>query len=397
MDLPPRLDPSALKSSLFASPDARRARAERTRLPKGHLSPETGRDQDVYVANQGSSPMDGSTLQAVDLQSGRQRWEAHLVCDLIVSPVPSADKSTVWASGEAVIGAFSADSGEPRGTWGTGTRKCLNPVPLEEDRVVLSDWKDGFLAVLEPGRTQPVWETRVGPVYGDPVAAPGRVLASVYNGWQADAGGVVVALDARTGEPVWRHESSSPVHTSPAVADDGTVVVAGDHGQMTALDPDSGRTLWQVQLGGRPAAPPTFSPDGERLYLADRSGSLVALDADTGNLEWKMQAPSGLTQAPAVAADGTLCQLAEGPQALLVDPEKGTLTAQVDLEGVLVTRPIPLPDGSFLVRSAAGESWRVSAPPDLKPGSEPPALQPSPEIRVGEAEVSIGGVTLPRR
>ncbi len=107
MDFPPTSDPSALRASLFASPEARRARAERTRLPIGHLSPDTGLDQDVYVATQGSSPMGGSTIREVNLQTGRERWDAHLASDLVVSPVPSADRSTGWASGEVVIGGVT--------------------------------------------------------------------------------------------------------------------------------------------------------------------------------------------------------------------------------------------------------------------------------------------------
>lgn len=51
--------------------------------------------------------MDGSTIREVNLQTGRERWDAHLAGNLVISPVPSADRSTGWASGEAVIGGVT--------------------------------------------------------------------------------------------------------------------------------------------------------------------------------------------------------------------------------------------------------------------------------------------------
>ncbi len=391
-------DTARLRGSLFTSPETRRARPEPTPVPKGSLAPALGPEGDVYIATQGQySPPVDSMVHRIDPRTGQERWKSVLKADVVVAPVPSADGQTVWASGEAVIGAFSATTGESQGTWGPGTRECLRPVPLEGSRVVLGNWKGTRLAALEPGSPKPLWEAEVGPTYGVPAAGPGRVYASVYNGWQADAGGVIQALDAQNGQPLWRYESESSIHVSPTVGPDGSVYVSPEKGGLVALDPQTGQERWKAPTTGRPAAPPAFSPDGEQVYVADVSGSVQALDADTGAPVWKARTSGAISQTPGVGPNGTLCVLSEDRHATVLDAEHGTIAAEVEMDGLPGATPIPLEDGSFLVWSLAGQTQRVLVPqeePAPAPGAE---VQESPQIQISENQVSIGGVTIPRR
>jgi len=395
---PAASDTARLRGSLFTSPEDRRVRPLPSPLPQGSISPALGPEGDVFIATQGqySPPMD-STVRAVDPLTGQERWKSVLKADVVVAPVPSADGQTVWASGEAVIGAFSAATGEPQGTWGPGTRDCLRPVPLEGNRVVLANWRGNRLAALEPGQTRPVWESEVGPTYGTPAAGAGRVYASVYNGWQADAGGVIQALDARTGEPLWRYESQSPIHTSPAVGPDGAVYVTRDQGGLVVLDPHTGEERWQAPTHGRPAAPPAFSRTGAEVYLADTSGNVQALDTDTGAPIWKAQASGSIDHSPGVGPQGTLCILSQDGRATVLEAERGRVAAEVDLEGLPGAAPIPLDDGSFLVWNLAGRTQRVVLPQEEKSGGSEAKAGETHPIQVHDDRVSIGGVTLPRR
>ncbi len=389
---------SRLRGSLFTSPEDRRARPVPSPLPQGSISPALSPDGDVFIATQGQySPPVDSTVCAVDPLTGQERWKSVLKADMVVAPVPSADGQTVWASGEAVVGAFSATTGESQGTWGPGTRDCLRPVPLEGNRVVLANWRGNRLAALEPGQSGPVWEAEVGPTYGTPAAGAGRVYASVYNGWQADAGGVIQALDARTGQPLWRYESESPIHTSPAVGPDGSVYVARDQGGLVALDPRTGEERWQAPTPGRPAAPPAFSTSGEQVYLADTSGAIQALDTDTGVPIWRTQTSGSVNLSPGVGARGTLCILSQDGRATVLEAERGRVAAEVDLEGLPGAAPVPLEDGSFLVWNLAGQTQRVVLPKEETPEESGVLNREAAGIQVGEDQVSIGGVTLPRR
>ncbi len=227
--VPQSQDLTRLRSSLFASRQPRQVRLVPTPVPAGLPAPVPGRQGDIYIANPGESdPQVDSTVRAVDLKTGQKRWTAALKDGLVVAPVPSKDGQTVWASGEAVVSAFSASTGDCQGTWAPGTGDCLRPVPLEGNRAVLGNWNGNRLVALGPGCPQPLWEAEVGPTYGVPAVGAGQVFASVYNGGQIDAGGVIQALNAHTGQSIWRYESKYPIRESPAVGPDGAVYVPPD-------------------------------------------------------------------------------------------------------------------------------------------------------------------------
>ena len=130
-----------------------------------------------------------------------------------------------------------------------------------------------------------------------PVAAGGLV----YFGSSADD--TVRALDAKTGEPVWRFITGGPVRFAPAVAR-GKLYVASDDGILYCLDAATGKPIWRF-----PAVPDRDYVIGNGRLIARhpcRSGALAvddvvyvtagmwptegvsvyALDADTGRELW---------------------------------------------------------------------------------------------------------------
>lgn len=356
---------------------------EPSRLPKGHVSPSAGAEGDVYVSTQGQySPPVDTVVRAVDPDTGSERWRARLPVEVVTTPVVSG--GTVWASGEASVAAFDAATGEPRGSWGPGTRECLDPVPVGQEGVALANWGGRFVARLEPGRKDPVWRTEVGHAYGPAAVGPERVYASVYVDGNS---GALQALDAATGEPVWRYECATPLYTAPAAGPDG-VVYLPEGEALVALDA-SGEELWKAPLSARPGEP-AVSPDGETVFVGDASGTVLALDADTGALTWRVSAGGPVRHAPALA-DGVLAVTSGDHTVALVDADRGLLQGQVEVDGYASGSPVPLPDGSFLVRNAAGHTVRLSRPPASASEEVEPGV-----IAVEAREIVIGDVRLPR-
>ncbi len=100
----------------------------------------------------------------------------------------------------------------------------------------------------------------------------------------------------------WKHVETKFVHS--VLVADGRVFVFGGQGTLTALDTQSGGTLW---------GPTPFSDmqacayDGGVLYVLGHSGSLTAADAATGTTKWTIELGSATTiffDAPPLAADG---------------------------------------------------------------------------------------------
>jgi acido-empty-quinoprotein group A len=76
------------------------------------------------------------------------------------------------------------------------------------------------------------------------------------------------ALDYRTGKVVWNHELGDGESLAGILTTAGHLLLSADNsGNLLALDPTTGKTLWHLNAGGRmQASPMTYELDG-RQYL----------------------------------------------------------------------------------------------------------------------------------
>ncbi len=144
------------------------------------------------------------------------------------------------------------------------------------------------------------WKVEVGPGYATPLLVAGRMY--VYTRQGGDE--VMTALDADSGESVWRTAYPAPFDMNPATSRHGpgpksTPAFAGGRlfalgmsGIVTAFDAASGRQLWQ-----RPAPPaqPLYHTATSPLVASDLvivhvgghdEGALTAFDVATGEMRW---------------------------------------------------------------------------------------------------------------
>ena len=150
----------------------------------------------------------------------------------------------------------------------------------------------------EPGLT--VWSSPALAVVGDrPVVVAGNYDHTLY------------ALDAATGEELWKLTTGDAIYAAPVFFQDGDrqILVAASNDRIVyAIDPASGRQLWvhavedfRPTLGGARLAAPCVGGLGERddavfvpYWIWDRSlansmqrSGVVALSVDDGRLLWR--------------------------------------------------------------------------------------------------------------
>ena len=96
------------------------------------------------------------------------------------------------------------------------------------------------------------------------------------------------ALDASTGDLLWRYETGGNVYleSSPAVSG-GVVYVGSRDNRLYALDASTGDLLWRYETGGSVVSSPAVS--GGVVYVGSREAYLYALDASTGDLLWRYE------------------------------------------------------------------------------------------------------------
>jgi outer membrane protein assembly factor BamB/3',5'-cyclic AMP phosphodiesterase CpdA len=138
------------------------------------------------------------------------------------------------------------------------------------------------------GRTPWLWRVRLGSVYRRPgVDAAGRTL------FVPSADRHLYALEASTGQAVWRFDAGAPVLSAPAVArvDGDEYVIFSAGRQLLAVHASTGQLAWSVT--GRGFSAGQAASDGRRVYTSAADGYARAHDARTGRQEWSCPMVSG--------------------------------------------------------------------------------------------------------
>jgi outer membrane protein assembly factor BamB len=121
--------------------------------------------------------------------------------------------------------------------------------------------------------------------------------------------GAVYAADASTGAQLWKVNTPPQSQSSPAIADDGAVIVGSASGDVYNIRSD-GSIAWTFKTGdaiiSSPAIGDTNPVTGDyTVYVTSMDGKLYALDKN-GNMKWSYATMGGLASSPAIGYDGTL-------------------------------------------------------------------------------------------
>jgi outer membrane protein assembly factor BamB len=163
-----------------------------------------------------------------------------------------------------------------------------------------------------------VWSVGMGG--GDEVMrlalAPAREGSTVY---LAGHDGDVAAVDAETGRSRWRVDVDIALSAGPGVGE-GLVVVGSSDGDVVALDAGDGTERWRIRLLGEILARPAIGRDTVVIHTVD--GRVHALRAADGTATWtyEQQVPRLSLRGsapPVLDGDTVLCAFDNGKVAAL--------------------------------------------------------------------------------
>lgn len=259
-----------------------------------------------------------------------------------------------------VIGLVLASAPLAAGEWRTfrgprGTGEALDPLPPG----------DGALGL------ELVWKRPLGTGYSG-ISVSGDLLVTAFADTEAD---FVIALEAETGEELWRYELGAaypgrdgsydgPIATLPIAA--GRVFSVDPAGTVVGLELASGEELWTVDLVDdlgieRPyygfAGSPLVVGETLVLQVGGEEGSVVGLDVASGELRWRALEDEVGAQSPILAEIGGRRQvLVLGSEKLAgIDPVDGVLLWELAHEGgggmgAATQSPVPLDGSRFFVK-----------------------------------------------
>ena len=201
-------------------------------------------------------------------------------------------------------------------------------------------------------------------------SAQGNIIATA--GTNGDTvGGLVYAVDGRTGAVQWSSQRATSVLNLPVCGPSGDVYIAVLNGvefSVGAYSGDNGTQLWLNQ------------GDGGLFYALSETGMLVtngggdyvmgfpylsAFFAGTGTTLWNITIGEGgtcsdaddgsaeLTSPIAIGGDGTI-YAGNKDTVVAVDPTHGSLLWSASVTGCLATRPVIAGPGMLVVGSADG-------------------------------------------
>lgn len=238
-------------------------------------------DQVCYLS------FDGATLEARDARTGDLQWTYG---EAWAPGAPAVHDDTVYISGGGTVHAvptdpeFEDDEHETKDV-PIAVPRWTRSLPAwpesyhHQHSVVIDASTDLLFAVtggesanvlraLDTATGTEVWSYTVdqGPITGRPAIADETAYVGTESG--------VVALDYTDGEPtqLWEHTDESTVPDAPTVTSE-TVYVTFQHGEIRALDRDSGTRRWAT-FPRHPTATSPIVHDG-RIYVGTEFGTLA--------------------------------------------------------------------------------------------------------------------------
>lgn len=153
-----------------------------------------------------------------------------------------------------------------------------------------------------------------------PTLAEGRVYA-------ADPGGSLFALDAGSGQDVWRADTGLRLSSGPGVSA-GVVVAASLDGDVVAYDADTGNERWRSRVSSEVVSQPAVGSGLAIVRSID--GRVFGFDLADGNRRWVFERTT-----PALALRGKSAPLI-GQGLVYIGYEDGVLVALRIQDGLRV-------------------------------------------------------------
>ena len=262
---------------------------------------------------------DRGRIHAVDRARGAGTWKRETGpvipfpwglegWDYLTSSPVVVDDVVLVGSGDGVLRALDVDDGSDLWSHATGGR--IRSTPAVGHGAVYVGSADGHLHAVDLASGDLRWRFRTRGVDLDArehgfdrrtiQSSPTVVADAIYFG-SRDAN--LYKLDER-GRELWsRSEGTSWVVSTPAVAGDLVYAGLSSARRFDARDAATGELRYSVDLGGLVLSSPIVVE--ETVYIAGEGGQLLALEADRGDVRWRYRMRAGSYASP-VVADGVV-------------------------------------------------------------------------------------------
>jgi outer membrane protein assembly factor BamB len=220
---------------------------------------------------------------------------------------------------------------------------------------------DAFAAGLDVETGETRWHVPRERVanWASPIAIPDKIdgkHAVLLAGQKA-----LTALDARTGEELWKYETNCSSIPSPAVAG-GRIYVPGSG--LTVLEIGRDATTPSLLWRSNKVNPNPSSPiaDDQRVLAMNNAGVVTCAEAATGKVLWQLRVGGTHWSTPVLAGNLLYCFNQEGDARVVrIGSDQGELLHSMKFGEVIQGSPAVV-DGAIFVRSDR-HLWKIAKSP----------------------------------
>lgn len=230
---------------------------------------------------------------------------------------------------------------------------------------------DGFLNAVDPVKQQLKWVFHTGnnldatPMVGD----DGTIYAGSFDQ-------TLYALNPN-GTERWHFTTGGQLQNSGTLDFSGRLFLGSDDKRLYVLDARTGRSLWNLQLGGKVSAKPLCGPDGT-IYIQTEghqvSGvnltEVIAINPVSRSSRWTLELGTGTYDTPAWGPNNTL-YVARNDNVYAINAGSGAIKWVFQPDGAVNTSLVVGPDGTvyfgskddylYAVSSAGKFRWRTKS------------------------------------
>ncbi len=235
--------------------------------------------------------------------------------------------------------------------WSVAAGRPIFGEALATDDAVYFVCDDGYLRRLERSTGKELWRYDLGDAriphllphfvdgivphagafdFDERASKPVLVDGVLYVG---SGDGALHAVNAKSGERVWRFETKAKIRSTAAI-DNELAIVGSFDDFVYAIDRSSGKSVWSRNTYG----PFTSSPvlvDG-RLIVGNRDGVLAALDTSDGATLWRETMWGSSVESDAVPGEGSIFYIGSSDlrRVSSIDAKDGRVLWRTDVFGL---------------------------------------------------------------
>ena len=274
------------------------------------------------------------------------KWKCNLNGKVLSSPA-LADNVAFIGSGDKSVDAINTELGTIK--WKFATQGEVHSTPAVFNKSIYFSSYDGYFYSIDKNTGKENWKfkTRGEKQYSainlfgfntDSVEAadPWDLYLSsaliedgvVYFG---SGDSHIYALDANSGELVWKYKTDNVVHSSPAISN-GIVFCGSFDSNLYALDAKTGDKKWVFQGGidekyhlmcGIQASP---TVSNGVVYFGNRDAYVYAVETTTGKLKWKQKfGNSWMPSSTVISGDKLFVGSSDAKKYYSIDANTGNL------------------------------------------------------------------------